>query len=357
MSDTLRVKAPGKLYIAGEYAVVEPGHAAILVAVNRYITVTLEETENTGRVHSEGTGFSTIYWRHHDNRPVFSDMNGDYVSHAISTVEQLRAERGLAARHYNLEITSDLADADGRKFGLGSSAAVTVAIVDALNRFYQLGLTDLQRYQLGLLAVTRRAPAASGGDVAASTYGGWLLYRSPDRAALEEARGYLSMTDLLHHSGWDPLEITPLPGPSAERLLVGWTGSPASTEHLVSGVQSRSRGRYFPGFLTASDAAVMTLAEALRAGKHVDAAVRRARGLLRRLARASGIRIETPLLERLGNIVEELGGAAKSSGAGGGDCGIAVINEDTDLDAVYRQWQNEGIIPLDLTVTVRPDWK
>ena len=29
--------APGKLYIAGEYAVVEPGHPAILVAVDRFV--------------------------------------------------------------------------------------------------------------------------------------------------------------------------------------------------------------------------------------------------------------------------------------------------------------------------------
>ena len=32
-------RAPGKLYIAGEYAVVEPGHRAVLVAVDRFITV------------------------------------------------------------------------------------------------------------------------------------------------------------------------------------------------------------------------------------------------------------------------------------------------------------------------------
>ena len=50
----IRAKAPGKLYIAGEYAVVEPGQPAVLVAVDRYLTVHLEvgEAASVGRVHS-----------------------------------------------------------------------------------------------------------------------------------------------------------------------------------------------------------------------------------------------------------------------------------------------------------------
>ncbi|MGW9022604.1 hypothetical protein ACWGOE_14100, partial [Leucobacter chromiiresistens] len=34
-------RAQGKLYIAGEYAVVDPGQPAVIVAVDRYITVQL----------------------------------------------------------------------------------------------------------------------------------------------------------------------------------------------------------------------------------------------------------------------------------------------------------------------------
>ena len=34
---TITSKAPGKLFIAGEYAVVEPGHGAIVVAVSRSV--------------------------------------------------------------------------------------------------------------------------------------------------------------------------------------------------------------------------------------------------------------------------------------------------------------------------------
>ena len=39
--------APGKLYIAGEYAVVEPGHPAVLVAVDHFITVRASPAEGS----------------------------------------------------------------------------------------------------------------------------------------------------------------------------------------------------------------------------------------------------------------------------------------------------------------------
>lgn len=37
----IEVSAPGKLYIAGEYAVVEPGHPAIIVAIDQFISVSI----------------------------------------------------------------------------------------------------------------------------------------------------------------------------------------------------------------------------------------------------------------------------------------------------------------------------
>src|SRR5699024_11798407 len=82
--------------------------------------------------------------------------------------------------------SSELEDTGGRKFGLGSSAAVTVAMIAALDEFYTLGLTQLERFKLALLATIAVSPRASGGDLAASTFGGWIRYTSPDRSALAE---------------------------------------------------------------------------------------------------------------------------------------------------------------------------
>ena len=39
----IKVKAPGKLYIAGEYAVVENGYPAVLVALDQFVYVSIEK--------------------------------------------------------------------------------------------------------------------------------------------------------------------------------------------------------------------------------------------------------------------------------------------------------------------------
>lgn len=43
-------KVPGKLFIAGEYAVTEPGFPAILVAVDQFITVLLDKSSEKGSI-------------------------------------------------------------------------------------------------------------------------------------------------------------------------------------------------------------------------------------------------------------------------------------------------------------------
>ena len=45
-------EAPGKLYVLGEYAVVEPGHRAILIAVDRYVRVEARPAEDAGTLFS-----------------------------------------------------------------------------------------------------------------------------------------------------------------------------------------------------------------------------------------------------------------------------------------------------------------
>src|SRR5699024_3234592 len=165
-------RAPGKLFIAGEYAVVSPTEPAVLVAVDRCITVRLTESEDAGRIHSSEYGRAPLVWRREQGGEaiVLEHRPADYVLSAISTLEELRAARGVAPRYFDLDISSELDDADGRKFGLGSSAAVTVATVAALDEFYALGLSATERFKLALLATIAIAPNASGGDLAASTF-------------------------------------------------------------------------------------------------------------------------------------------------------------------------------------------
>lgn len=353
---TITTRAPGKLFIAGEYAVVEPGHPAILAAVDRFITVSLDESADRGRVHSAEYGRLPIEWRRDPGTGeiVVDHHPYDFVTRAIDVMDRLRAERGIAPIYFDLHIESELDDANGQKFGLGSSAAVVVATVSAIDAFYGLGLTELDRFKLALLATIAVSPRSSGGDIASSTFGGWIRYSSPDREALLDAIGAGAITDALEEAGWGPLDITRLSAPDGLDLLVGWSGSPSSTEALVGSVKKASPADSpeYATFLSNSDRIVAALASAI---EHNDSdgaqqSLREARANLRLLESTSGITIETEKLARLCDIAESHGGAAKPSGAGGGDCGIVLAESDVDASALAGAWESAGIRLLDLHV-------
>ena len=352
----ISVKAPGKLFIAGEYAVVEPGEPSVLIAVNRFLTVMLTESVDHGSIRSSQYGQLPVVWTR-DEHGLVVDLEHhpyDYVLSAITVVERLRAERSIPPRFFDLRIESELDDASGRKFGLGSSAAVTVATVRALDEFYRLGLTRLEIFELSLLATIKLAPTSSGGDLAASTFGGWLAYSAPDRALLRRRLDAGTPIAALIAEPWPGLSLRRLRPPAGLTLLVGWTGTPASTERLVDGLQHRKRNRAgtYPEFLQHSRACVGSLVEALDTGDDALAlaSIRRARTLLQRLGRDSRVGIETAALEALCDAAEAAGAAAKSSGAGGGDCGIVLAPAGADLAAIEERWSEHGIRRLPLSV-------
>lgn len=351
----ITTRASGKLFIAGEYAVVEQGQMSILVGVDRYLTCTLTPGEGNGKITSDQYGRLPLVWRRradgitleHDHRPF------DYVLSAIQIVERLAVERDCELDFFDLTIQSELDDQDGRKYGLGSSAAVTVATVRAVSQFYDLDLSHDDVFRLSLLATIRLSRLASGGDIAASLFGGWIAYSAPDRERLVEALDETTITDLLEQD-WPGLSIRRLPAPAGLSLVVGWTGEPASTSQLVDDLQGRKpqETTHYGDFLEASAAAVTEFIEALEAGdtEAIKAALSHSRTVLAELSEAAELGIETPALTALRRAAEEAGGVAKSSGAGGGDCGIALIDESRDLSAMLEAWSQADVQRLDLAV-------
>src|SRR5690606_29182469 len=108
-----------------------------------------------------------------------------------------------------------------------------------LGRFHGLGLNTMDRYRLAMLATLAINPRASGGDVAVSTWGGWLAYASPDRAHVAEL--VVGGVGTALRSPWPGLSVRPLRTPTELALQVGWTGSPASTPALVAGLGERQQ--------------------------------------------------------------------------------------------------------------------
>lgn len=339
VSGTVRRHAPGKLFIAGEYGVIEPGHPAILVAVDRGVTVTVSAPRG-----AEVT--------------IDSDLNPGgpaattHVLAAVAVVDEL-----LRISPVHITVTSDL-HRDGSKFGLGSSGAVTVATVTALTAYAGLNLAPEDQFRLAMLATAQHDPRASGGDLAASVWGGWIAYRAPDRAAVLDLALRRGIQEALR-APWPGFGLRRLQAPRGLTLDVGWTGEPASTAALTGRLDAGD----WPGsashqdFLKRSDACVLAAIRSLDRGadRELIEAVHGARRMLAALDDEVRLGIFTPRLTALCEAAEAVGGAAKPSGAGGGDCGIALLDAaaTTEIAQLRQHWAAAGIEPLPVHVERR----
>lgn len=352
----ITVTAPGKLYIAGEYAVVEAGHPAILAAINHFVKASITPAEQTGAIISRQYPDFVLHFRHEGTTLVCDqdDHPFGFVVAALKLTEQFAHSRGKQLTPFKLVIDSNLDSQDGKKYGLGSSAAVTVATVKAVAQFYALNLTKSETFKLAALAHFSVQGNGSLGDIAASVYGGFIAYHSVDRTWLMTAFNRHSLADLIAMP-WAALKITPLTLPANLQLMVGWTGAPASTAQLVSavGTSTAAHPAAYLQFLAETAQCVSAIAHGFATNDTaaILAGITHNRQLLRQLGQLADVAIETPLLTQLCESAEQLGGAAKSSGAGGGDCGIALIERTAAATvALKAKWQAAGIVPLSLQI-------
>lgn len=351
----ITVKAPGKLYIAGEYAVVETGYPSIIVALNQFVTVQISRSESYGSIVSKQYREDSVYWRRRGDQMILDNRDNtfNYIISAIQLTEEYAQSLGRQMEVYDLRINSDLDSPNGKKYGLGSSAAVTVATVKALCQFYKLPLTKSKLFKLSAIAHLDVQGNGSLGDIAASVYGGWIAYRSFDRNWLMAARRQENLTELVNKT-WPHLMITQLTPPKELKLIIGWTGSPASTSHLVDkvAVQKSHQHATYTQFLKDSKDCLDELIDGFKTGSLsvIKRDILRNREILQHLAEFTKVPIETPILKQMCDIAVAHSAAAKSSGAGGGDCGIVVADENTDIESMIEGWKQNGIKQLSLQV-------
>lgn len=355
---TITSKAPGKLFIAGEYAVVEPGHGAIVAAVSRYLTVTIDEATSVGTLTSTQNPDVIVEWtREGELFNAKTDHPYGLVEEAILVAEQYVRESGTPTNAlYSLSITSELDDAKrGIKYGLGSSGAVVVATIQAILDFYKTPRTPLLVYKLSVLTNLRLSQRGSFGDIAASSFGGMVYYTSPDRGELLEQLQSQTIKEICD-TDWKDLTIEPLPEIPDFTLLVGWTGQVAITDSLIQATEEKRKietdSAFYKEFLGKSHAIVQGLQSdwknqdilALQEG------IRANRALLNEFAQVMQLEIETPALQILCDLAEQNGACAKTSGAGGGDCGICFTQNETQRQQIETQWAKAQIQVLPLTI-------
>lgn len=349
-------KAPGKLYIAGEYAVLEQDCPAILVAVNQFVRVSITKSKtSTGLIHSRQYSQDSIHWVRQGSKMVIDNRDNpfEYILAAISFTEQYCIEQGIKMKVYDLHVNSDLDSADGKKFGLGSSAAVTVATVKAILHFYGVKMSNELVYKLSAISHYSVQGNGSAGDVAASVYGGWLAYQTFDKKWLKLQLETNNLSDVVNEA-WPGLKVELLTPPKDMKLMIGWSQKPASTSRLVdeTNANKAALNMEYKNFLSASRACVLKIIAGFEANDiaMIKEQIRANRKLLQHFAKINQIAIEIPRLTKLIKIAESYGGAAKTSGAGNGDCGIVITDSETDLDALENEWRHNNILPLNFKI-------
>jgi phosphomevalonate kinase len=133
-------------------------------------------------------------------------------------------------------------------------------------------------------------------------------------------------------------------------LLVGWTGTPASTATLVQRYLAARNGGAAKRavFVQDSRACVAMFLQALGQGTVSEAALNSNGDIIEQLGAALGMTLATSRLRTLVALARQQGAGAKLSGAGGGDCGIALTRQPAVADRIRDAWRAAGIVPLDL---------
>src|SRR5699024_1578797 len=149
-----------------------------------------------GSIRSFQYGDFPVQWTRKNGKLILDKRESTfhYILAAIDVTETYAMEQNIPLSMYHLTVDSDLDSKSGLKYGLGSSGAVTVATVRALCRLYGLKETNETVFKLASLAHLSLDSNGSFGDVAASTYTGWLAYTSFDRTWVREAWDRLSIT-------------------------------------------------------------------------------------------------------------------------------------------------------------------
>lgn len=292
----ITTSAPGKLMLFGDHSVVY-GHPCIVTAVDQRLFVSVKKNGvDVFHLSAPNLGLEAY-------SKTIEDLGKKQLPKAVRFIEHLY-KRFLEKYPQSNGVVVTTKSEFSSSFGFGSSSAVTVAFAKALCELYQVKLDNKQLFDLCYQAVLDVQGVGSGFDIAAAIWGGTIYYISPAKIV-------------------ETLEVDDLP------LVVGYTGIKADTPTIVRMValQRTRHKQKIDGYF---DQASQVVEQAKGAINNKDWL------LLGKLMRQNqnilaDLQVSSLELDRLIVAAEQAGAeGAKLSGAGGGDCMIALAQKDTE---------------------------
>lgn len=335
--------APGKAVLIGEYAVLH-GAPALVLAVERRVRVSIRACSpesswlDVPQLTAEplafdiGPGGRLRWLDSRADRPELGlcrKLLDQAVAQGVDA--GLPKPGGLQVRIDSSELYLQMKSSLS-KLGLGSSAAVTVALTAALQRYLH-GSEHDRASMLGYLLDSHRqgqGGRGSGLDVAAALEGGLIAYR------LAAGRP----------------ELRPLDWPADWPLLFVWTSEAASTGRFLESY-SRWRARDPGGaevLWQAMDACAREAVASVESGAlgRFMTCINNYCELMGKIGARTHAPVLSPKHRQLAAIALESGAAYKPCGAGGGDLGMFMAADGKRLDELRSRILAYGFCELAL---------
>jgi len=367
----IEVRAPGKLMLSGEWSVLEVGVPCIVLAINQKVGVKIKEAKNI-RVNTPDLGIENIEavfdgknltWKKELNEKEIEKLS--VTKRAVEITLQYLESKNKKIKPFEITTFSsdtlvELPNGEKTKVGFGSSAAICVAIVAAILKMHEVNIKEKKGKELIYnIACTAhylaQGKVGSSFDIAASTYGGVLVYKRFDpKGLIEQINSGKAISEIMD-SQWPAFAAENIELPKKMILLVGFVGYSASTKELILKLNSfkESQKEHYWKIINSIKGITEQLIQAIKQKneKGIIELLGQNRKQLQELSNSSQNNLETKELAGLADLAESFGAAGKFSGAGGGDCGIAVCFDKKTAEKIKNAWKEKGIVFVDVKIS------
>lgn len=364
----IHVSSPGRVMISGEWSILEEGNPCVVAAIDKRFHAEVSENDKIRIIIDDFkidvfASFSENHLELEGNVAEDQMEHLELIADAIETTLNYLVLRGIAPKNFSIRLWSDSSVTEEDRIVFGFYSSYTVSVIGAILKFNGVEIENDETrnliYKLSVVAHSKkRMRTGSAYKIASSLYGGLILYRRFDREwmslELEEYfRGGQDLISLVNKS-WPGLFVKRIRPPHSIIIIAGFAGKPHSSYSKVGEMMNYKH--YKKGEFEKIISQIRTVSEALAVNMENDNKeqivnlIKRNRELLLELEQKSGVEIETTDMRRLSWVAERHGGAGKISGAGRGNCGIAVCFDQDVADKIKKEWKSSGINPVDIRI-------
>lgn len=338
-SISIKFHVPGKLALSGEWGILIAGNTCITLSTHG-IDVHIEQSQKTV-ISSPTYGLNQVPYNLlvQQHQP-----ENTLLINAIETALQLAHDHEKQILNFNLSLenkpqTYIQTNRIIKKLGIGSSACVIVGVIKAITLLHGIKLDTTTLFKLAAKThYTSQQKLGSCFDIAAAASGQPIIYQS------------FNTDNAINQNDWGLLKINPITIPKKWIFAVGYSGTSANTVDLIKIFNTAQNKKFLnlESILKQINTITHNLTQEieshnLQAGMTL---INENRQLLRELSGYCDNQLETPAITKMIQLANAQGAAAKFSGAGGGDCVIALCPDEKTKQKVYLAWNSAGFISI-----------